>query len=328
MKRNIIFGVMIAALFILTFADKSFAKSRSVRIDGSSTVYPISEAVAEEYRYEDRKLRVTVGVSGTGGGFKRFCAGDIDINDASRAIKKSEIAKCKANGVEYIELPIAYDGLAIVVNPQNKFLKSITVKELKKMWEPKAQKTITSWKQINPVWSDVPLSLFGPGVDSGTYDYFTKAVTGKEGFSRGDYTASEDDNILVQGIAGDKNGLGFMGLAYYENNKSRLKLVPVDAEKGKGAILPTVDTVKNGTYSPLSRPVFIYVRKDSLNNVDVKKFVDFYLNIVGELALEVGYIPMSDKAYSLVKKRVNKRTTGTLFSGKGNLDIEKTLSGK
>jgi phosphate transport system substrate-binding protein len=267
----------------------------SITIDGSSTVYPITEAVAEEFRLEQKDVRITVGVSGTGGGFKKFSRGETDINDASRPIKEQEAATSKENNIQYVELTIAFDGLAVLVNKENTWMNDITVEELKKIWEPSAQEKVTRWSQIRKEWPDEEFHLYGPGVASGTYDYFTEAIVGKSGESRGDFKASEDDNVLVQGIEGDKNALGFFGLAYYEENKERLKLVGVDG--GKGVIVPSAETIKNGTYAPLSRPIFIYVSKSAAKRPEVKLFVDFYLKNAFELVPDVGYIALPDEQY-------------------------------
>ena len=292
-----------------------------IKIDGSSTVYPITEAVAEEFQKADRgKTRVTVGISGTGGGFKGFCAGETDISDASRPIKPSEVELCKKNGIEYIELPVAYDGLAVMVNPKNTWVDSMTVKELKKIWEPAAQGKLTKWSQVRPGWPDKEIHLFGPGVDSGTFDYFTEAIVGKGGSSRGDYTASEDDNVLVQGIATDSLALGFFGVAYYEHNKERLKLVPVDDENddnGKGPVFPEYDNVVKGTYQPLARPIFIYVNRKSADKPEVRKFVEYYMETGAGLSKEVGYIALPDRAYELALRRFEKRVIGSVFGGHG-----------
>lgn len=274
-----------------------------IKIDGSSTVYPITEAVAEEFRNEQPNVRVTVGVSGTGGGFKKFSRGETDVTNASRSIKDSEDAACKENGVTFLELSVAYDGLAVIANPQNDWLTSITVEELKKIWEPEAQGVIKKWNQIRPEWPDAEIHLFGPGVASGTFDYFTEAIVGESGKSRGDFTASEDDNVLVQGIDGDKYGLGFFGVAYYEENKDKLKLVAVD--NGSGPVLPSLETVRNGTYKPLSRPLFIYVNGASEARPEVKAFVQFYLEIVPQLAQEVGYVPLPDEEYAKQTEKFN-----------------------
>jgi phosphate transport system substrate-binding protein len=277
-----------------------------VKIDGSSTVYPISEAVAEEFRTVQPDVKVTVGLSGTGGGFKKFSRGETDINNASRHIKEGEIKSCEENNIHYLELEVAFDGLSVVVNPANDWVKDITVAELKKMWEPEAQGKITKWSQIRAGWPDTEFHLYGAGTESGTYDYFTEAIVGESHKSRGDYTASEDDNILVQGVAGDKNALGFFGFAYYEENKEKLKLVPVNDENdanGAGAILPSVETVKNKTYSPLSRGLYVYVNSVAVDRPEVNEFVKFYLDNAGALTREVGFIPMSDEEYAAQKKK-------------------------
>ena len=287
-----------------TTDDGSEQLQGEIRIDGSSTVYPITEAIAEEFRIDQPDVKVTVGVSGTGGGFNKFSRGEIDINDASRPIKDQEATDSKNNNVGFLELKVAYDGLAVVVNNDNTWLKEITVEELKKIWEPGAQEKITRWNQVNPEWPAEEFHLYGPGVASGTYDYFTEAIVGKSGSSRGDYTASEDDNVLVQGIAGDKNGLGFFGLAYYEENKSKLKLVGVKGENG--VVLPTAETVKNGTYKPLSRPVFIYVSDVALKRPEVSAFVQFYLDNASVLVPDVGYIPLTDEEYQAESSKLEK----------------------
>lgn len=269
--------------------------SGEIKIDGSSTVYPITEAVAEEFRTEQPNVKVTVGISGTGGGFKKFGRGEIDINDASRPIKEKEDSTCLANHIKHVQLKVAFDGLVVVVNKDNSFIDHFTVEELKKIWEPGAQGKITKWNQIRSNWPAEEFHLYGPGTASGTYDYFTEAIVGKSGSSRSDYTASEDDNVLVQGITGDKNGIGFFGLAYYEENKDKLKLLGVD--NGKGSITPSVETVKDGTYAPLARPVFIYVSDAAVKKSGVVEFVNFYLNNASTLVQEVGYIPLNAEEY-------------------------------
>jgi phosphate transport system substrate-binding protein len=293
------------------------ALSGAVELDGSSTVFPISEAVAEEFGKVNKEVRVTVGVSGTGGGFKRFCAGETDISDASRPIKVSDAAEgaaCAAKGIQYIEIPVAYDGLSVVVHPDNTWATCLTTAELKVMWEPGAEGKITNWNQIRPSFPDAKLTLYGPGTDSGTFDYFTDAINKKEGDSRADYTASEDDNILVQGVAGDKNALGYFGLAYLEENKTKIKGVQVDG--GKGCVAPTVKTVEDGTYAPLSRPLFIYVNKASITKPQVKAFVDYYLANVPTLAADVGYVKFPDTFYTKIKSIWTAGTAGSIFSGK------------
>ena len=320
MKRIVILG-LVAAFAVGLAGCRKKEQAGTVQVDGSSTVFPITEAVAEEFQKANPGIRVVVGVSGTGGGFKKFSARETDISDASRPIRPSEAEACAKAGIEYIELPVAYDGLAVIINPKNTWAKDITVKELKKLWEPEAQRKITRWNQIRADWPDREIHLYGAGVDSGTYDYFTEAIVGKEHSSRGDFTSSEDDNVLVQGIAGDELALGFFGLAYYEENQDKLKLLPVDDEKddtGKGPVAPTMETVADGTYQPLSRPIFIYVRKDSLDRPEVESFVRFYLAHAPELVKEVGYIPLPERAYTLAQERVDKRVTGSLFGGKGS----------
>lgn len=301
-KLRLLFVAFAASLLLTACGKKeNAAESNSekvagqIKVDGSSTVYPITEAVAEEFRVEQPDVKVTVGVSGTGGGFKKFSRGEIDINDASRPIKEQEVAACKENNVNYIELKVAYDGLVIVVNKQNTWVDFFTVEELKKIWSPEAQEKIIRWNQIRPSWPAEEFHLYGPGVASGTYDYFTEAIIGKSGSSRGDYTASEDDNVLVQGISGDKNGIAFFGLAYYEENKDNLKLVGVD--NGSGSVMPSVETVKNGSYAPLSRPVFIYVTDVAAKRAEVLSFVEFYLNNATTLVPDVGYIPLTAEEY-------------------------------
>ncbi len=293
---------------------KSKTLSGDIKIDGSSTVYPITEAVAEEFRILYPEVRVSVGISGTGGGFKKFYRGETDISDASRKIKESEVEACKKNGISYEEFKVGIDGMAVVVNPENDWVDYFTVEELKKIWEPDAQGTITKWNQIRPEWPDEELHLYGPGVASGTYDYFTEVVVGESGHSRGDYTASEDDNVLVQGIAGDKYALGFFGLAYYMENQDKLKIVPVD--NGQGPVIPDFETVKNGTYSPLSRPLFIYVNIKSLEKPEVREFVKFYLTNAGKLVSDVGYISLPDDEYKMQLNRIEKIISSVTDMGK------------
>ena len=305
----------------------SSAATGAIKVDGSSTVYPITEAVAEEYKKENPGVDITIGVSGTGGGFQKFCRSETDINDASRPIRPTEIETCQKSGVEFIELPVAYDGLAVVVNPKNTWATSMTVEELKTLWAPAAQGKIRRWNQVRSSWPNREIHLFGAGVDSGTYDYFTEAIVGKEGASRGDFTSSEDDNVLVQGIANDELALGFMGLAYVEQNKGRLKLVPVDdgkKENGDGPIEASVETVRNATYQPLSRPLFVYVSKKSAERPEVQKFVASYFAQGRELVSEVGYVQLTDQIYQLAQKYFADRKTGTAF-GKGGSQVGVSL---
>lgn len=297
--------------------------SGTVKVDGSSTVYPITEAVAEEFGKTQSEVKVTVGISGTGGGFKKFCSGETDISNASRPIKNSEIEQCKKNGIQYIELPVAYDALSIVVNPKNSWASSITVAELKKLWEPEAQGNVLTWKQVRDEWPDTPIKLYGPGVDSGTYDYFTEAVVGKEDASRGDFTSSEDDNTIVQGVANDVNALGYFGLAYYLENKDKLKLLAVDDgndKNGSGPQMPSVETVRQGVYQPLSRPLFIYVSKNSLARPEVRELADFYIANALSLSEEVGYVQLPEKVMKLTSERLRNGITGSLFE-KGDSQV-------
>ena len=295
-----------------------------VTLDGSSTVFPISEAVAEEFQKADRNTRVTVGISGTGGGFQKFCRGEIDIADASRPISATEVDACGKAGIQFIELPIAYDGIAIAANPKAAWADKITSAELKTLWGPDAQGKVTKWNQVRKDWPDREIHLFGAGVDSGTYDYFTEAINGKAKASRGDFTSSEDDNVLVQGIANDELALGFLPFAYFEENAAKLKLVPVDdgkAENGNGPIAPSPETIRTGTYQPLSRPVFIYVSAKAAGRPEVQRFVEFYLKNAESLVREVNYVGLGDNAYTMVGDRFAKRTPGSVFSGANTVGI-------
>jgi phosphate transport system substrate-binding protein len=270
------------------------ALSGSVEIDGSSTVFPIMEAVAEEFQIENRGVRVTVGISGTGGGFKRFCAGETDISDASRPIRDSEIEECAASGVEFIELPIAWDGLSVIANPANDFAACLTVDELRRIWEPGSE--VTTWRDVRSDFPAEPIKLYGPGTDSGTFDYFTEAIMGESGASRPDYQASEDDNVLVQGVAGDRYALGYFGYAYYSENQDRLNLVQVDG--GAGCVAPTQTSIEDGTYAPLSRPLFIYVNTAAAARTEVGAFVHYALMNGPELIAPTGYIPLTEAQYA------------------------------
>jgi phosphate transport system substrate-binding protein len=287
-----------------------------ITVDGSSTVFPIAEAVAEEFGKTNPNLRTpTVGISGTGGGFQKFCRGETDISNASRPIRPAEIEACKMAGVEYIEMPIAYDGLAIVVNPKNTWATTISVPELKTLWSPEAQSKIMRWNQVRAAWPDREIHLFGAGVDSGTYDYFTEATVGKEGASRGDFTSSEDDNVIVQGVGSDELALGFLPLAYVEANRDKLKIVPVDdgkADNGAGPIIPSAQTVRDGTYQPLSRPLFIYISRKAADRPEVQQFVSMFFDRT-DLVKEVGYIELTPQIYDLARKHFADRKTGTAF---------------
>jgi phosphate transport system substrate-binding protein len=292
-----------------------------VKIDGSSTVFPITEAVAEEFQKAKKgAVKVTVGISGTGGGFKKFCRGETDISDASRPILQKEMADCKAAGIEYYELPVAFDALTVVVNPKNSFIRQLTVAEMKKMWEPAAQGKVTRWNQVNPAWPDAPMKLFGPGADSGTFDYFTEAVVGKSKSSRGDFTASEDDNVLVQGVARDTNALGYFGYAYYVENKDKLKAVPIVNDKGE-AVIPSFEAVVKGTYQPLSRPIFIYINAKSLAKPEVKEFAEYYMTHGAKLAEEVKYVPLPASAYKTAWEHVLRNKKGTVFGGTAQVGV-------
>lgn len=293
-------GLLIAALAAGCGGGEGEGPSGTVRIDGSSTVFPVTEAVAEEFQIANPGMRVTVGISGTGGGLQKFCSGETDLSNASRRIKESELETCRANGIEPIELEVAFDGLSVVVNPQNEFCDCLTVDELKRIWEPGSE--IERWSQVRPDWPDREIALYGPGTDSGTFDYFTEAIVGEEDASRPDYTASEDDNVLVQGIAGDRYSLGYFGYAYYAENTERLKLVGVD--DGTGCVQPTPETIENGEYAPLSRPLSIYVSASALQRPEVESFVRFYLQNARELVPEVGYVPLSPERYQANLDRI------------------------
>jgi phosphate transport system substrate-binding protein len=304
------------------------ADAQVIKIDGSSTVFPITEAVAEEFQIRKRgKVRVTVGISGTGGGFKKFCRGETDISDASRPILEAEMDLCAQAGIKYIELPVAYDALTVVVNPGNTWVDQMTVAELKKMWEPAAQGRIMTWKQVNPAWPDEPLKLFGAGSDSGTFDYFTEAIVGKAKSSRGDYTASEDDNVLVRGVEAEKNALGYFGYAYYAPHQERLKAVKVVNSAGQ-AVGPSDSGVLDGSYEPLSRPLFIYVSASALERPELKEFVEFYLSEGQELVTEVRYVPLAKDAYEVALGHFRNGKTGTVFGGvpEVGLKVEELLA--
>ena len=298
------------------------AKAQIIQIDGSSTVFPVTEAVAEEFQKSKKgKVKVTVGIAGTGGGFKKFCRGETDVSNASRPILKSEIEDCKKSNVQFIELPVAYDALTVIVNPKNDWVKSINVPDLKKMWEPAAQGKVSSWNQVRSEWPNNPLKLFGPGADSGTFDYFTEAIVGKAKSSRGDFTASEDDNVLVQGVINDRNALGYFGFAYYIENQAKLRAVAIDG--GKGPVGPSPKTVEDGTYQPLSRPIFIYVSKKSLDSKpEVKEFVDFYLKNAAKLVKDVKYVALPANAYKIAAEHVTKGKIGTVFGGTAEVGVK------
>ena len=312
-KRNLLKMMLVASTLVVTQSTSLFAAEKlkgTVSLDGSSTVFPISEAVAEEFLSVQPRVRVTVGVSGTGGGFKKFLAGETDINDASRPIKEKEIKIAAQKNIEFIELPIAYDGLSIVVHKNNHWVDKLSVAELKKIWQPGS--TVRQWSDVRPEWPNQTIRLYGPGTDSGTFDYFTETINGKSGASRPDYTANEDDNALVRGISGDLNSLGYFGYAYYAANQDKLKLVAVDG--GNGPVLPTAETINNGSYAPLSRPIFIYIRKQALERPEVIAFAEFYIDSAAQLASEVGYIALPESTYQRAKRRIGLRESGTAYS--------------
>jgi phosphate transport system substrate-binding protein len=310
----------VGAAIALAPLASGIARAQIVEIDGSSTVFPVTEAVAEEFQQAKKgKIKVTVGISGTGGGFKKFCRGETDIQDASRPILKQEMEACKSAGVEYIELPVAFDALTVIVNPKNNWASSMTVAELKKIWEPAAQGKMTNWNQVRSSWPNAPLKLFGAGADSGTFDYFTEAITGKSKSSRGDFTASEDDNVLVQGVANDVNALGFFGYAYYAENSKKLKAVAID--NGKGPVSPSEKTVLDGSYQPLSRPIYIYVSKKALAKPEVREFAEFYLKNAPKLVKEVKYVPLPDKVYAVGASRLKNGKAGTAFGGSAEVGV-------
>jgi phosphate transport system substrate-binding protein len=326
--------VVIVSTAVLVWTAVGCAKSSStqlIKIDGSSTVYPATEAVVEEFqKAKQRAVRVTVGISGTGGGFKKFCRGETDISDASRPILREEMDEARKNGISYIELPVCFDALTVAVNPQNDWCPSMSVAELKKIWEPAAQGKITHWNQIRSDWPNEKLVLFGAGSDSGTFDYFTEAIVGKAKSSRGDYTASEDDNVLVQGIEGNKYALGYIPYAYFEPHKHRMKAVGIQWDKNsvKEPVLPSQESVIKGSYNPLSRPLFIYVSTKAAERTEVREFVEFYLTKGPDLVREVKYVPLPAKAYDIARERFRKLQTGTAFGGvpEVGLPVEEILN--
>jgi len=318
------YSKIVSALAVagITLFGAQAVQAQVIKIDGSSTVYPITEAVAEEFQKAKKNaIKVTVGISGTGGGFKKFCRDETDISNASRPITAKEMEDCKAAGVQYVEMPVAFDALTVVINPKNTFLKQITVAELKAMWEPAAQGKITKWNQVNPAWPDQPIKLFGAGADSGTFEYFTEATVGKAKSSRGDYTASEDDNVLVQGVSRDVNAIGYFGYAYYAENMARLKALPIVNPKTDKAVAPAEKTVIDGTYQPLSRPIFVYVKVKSLDKPEVKEFIEFYMKNASKLTQEVKYVPLPANAYTGNLEHIAKKKYGSVFGGKNEVGI-------
>ena len=291
----------------------------TIQIDGSSTVFPVSEAAAEGFQQQTNgRVRVTVGESGTGGGFRKFCRGETHISDASRPISASEMATCRAAGIQYVEIPVAFDALTVVVHPSNP-LRSITVEQLRRIWQPEAQGQINNWRQVDPSFPDMGLTLYGPGTASGTFDYFTEAVNGRSRASRSDYTPSEDDNVIVQGVASNTGAMGYFGLAYYLENRSRLRALNIDS--GNGPVEPSVANAENGSYAPLSRPMFIYVNAAALRRPQVQQFVQYYINNAARIANQVGYVPLPASAYQSYLQRAQQRTAGTAFGGRQAIGV-------
>lgn len=320
LQKKLLASMSLFMLAGILAAQPSKAQS-IIKIDGSSTVFPITEAVSESFREKNSNVKFTIGIAGTGGGFKKFCKGETDISDASRPILKKEMVECAKNGVYYMELPIAFDALTVVINPKNKFLSKITVEELKKLWEPAAQGVITTWDQVNPAWPKTPIKLYGPGVDSGTFDYFTEAINGKAKQSRTDFTTSEDDNVIVQGVSRDVNALGYLGFAYYSENSKKLKAAAIVQKNSKAAVLPSIKTVTDATYQPLARPLFIYVNAKADERPEVRAFVDYYLNNADAISRKVKYIPLSMKDYRHTMVNYKVKKTGTAFGGEAEVGV-------
>lgn len=291
----------------------------TIQIDGSSTVFPLSEAVAEGFQQQTSgRIRVTVGESGTGGGFRKFCRGETHVANASRPISTSEMAACRAAGIQYVEVPVSFDALTVVVHPSNP-LRSITIAQLRRIWEPDAQGRVTNWRQVDPSFPDMALSLYGPGTASGTFDYFTEAVNGRSRASRSDYTPSEDDNVIVQGVANSNGGMGYFGLAYYEENRSRLRALSID--NGNGPVEPSVANAENGSYAPLSRPMFMYINAAALRRPQVQQFAQYFVNNAARYSQQVGYVPLPASAYQTYLQRVQARTQGTAFGGRQAIGV-------
>jgi phosphate transport system substrate-binding protein len=326
--RNISIGFALLTVLACGVSQRDSGSTRAVRIDGSSTVFPLTQALVREFGEVHPEVGVRVSVSGTGGGFQKFCGARTDISTAARPIRRDEIEACHRASVLFIELPIAYDGIAVVVNPKAAWVDHLTVDELMTLWSPEAQGKITRWNQVRAGWPDRPIHLYGAGPDSGTYDYFTAAITDSEGMSRNDFVASEDDDVIAKGVADDELGLGFLPLVYYNKNRDDLRLVPIDngrAADGAGPIAPNLETVGTGTYQPLARPIFIYVRQQAMNNSPaVRQFVDFYLARAGDLAQQLGYSELGDEGYELVESRCRARWTGTAF-GEGGSQVGLTI---
>ena len=324
-KKNLLIHFSFLTLVLtLTACGGGSPATQEIKVDGSSTVFPISEAMAEEFENANPGVNVTIGVSGSGGGFKKFCAGETDISNASRPIKKSEMELCAKQGIEYVEIPVAFDGVSVVVNKNNDWAKCLKAEDLGKMWTLENEGKIKNWNQVRSEFPSKELRLYGPGTDSGTFDYFVEATIPNKGESRGDYTASEDDNVIVQGVTTDEGGLGYFGYAYYEENKDKLKSVPIENADGK-CVEPSEEAIADGTYNPLSRPIFFYVKTSSLENPAIKAFVDYQVDPAnGELISEVGYVPLPAEIQAKVKERVDNGTTGSIFEGGSSVGVKLT----
>ncbi|MEX0744176.1 MAG: PstS family phosphate ABC transporter substrate-binding protein [Phycisphaeraceae bacterium] len=312
-RLNILLAGMLLGTLVLGAGACERREQTRVRVDGSSTVFPISEAVAEEFQAAHPDIRVTVGVSGTGGGFKKFVQAEIDIADASRPIKAEEMARAEEAGIEFIELPVAYDGLSVVVNPANDWVDYLTVEELRRIWQPGSD--VQRWSDVRPEWPDREIELVGPGTDSGTFDYFTETIVGEAGASRSDYMPSEDDNVLVQAVSGERDALGYFGYAYYVENEGRLRAIPIQAAGQDQPVMPSYETIADGSYQPLARPEFIYVRAESAERPEVQQFIRFYMTEGPALVEEVGYVPLPEQAYAVALERFESRKTGSAFAG-------------
>lgn len=319
---KVLFKLAATAVAVSAFVLPHVASAQTVKIDGSSTVFPPTEGVAEDFqKMKKGATKVTVGISGTGGGFKKFCRGETDISNASRPILKQEMEACKAAGIDYYELPVGFDALTVVANPRNTFLKEISVAELKTMWEPAAQGKITHWNQVNPAFPNVAIKLYGAGSDSGTFDYFTEAINGKAKSSRGDYAATEDDHVTVKGVAGDVNAIGYLGYAYYAENKKDLKALPIIEKPGSAAVEPSEASVISGKYQPLARPIFIYINAKAMERPEIKEFVAFYMKEASRIMKEVKYVPLPASAYKINEEHLAKGKKGTVFGGVAEVGV-------
>ena len=326
-KRYFALAIAAATTLVSCSGNVSSTQNPAIDIDGSSTVYPITEAIVDSYKAQKEQADINLDVSGTGGGFDKFCQGETDITNASRPISASEMDTCRESGVAYIELPIAFDALTVVVNKDNDWIDSITTEELETIWSPEATNTISRWNQVNPEYPDRPINLYAPDPDSGTFDYFTEAIVGESGASRSDYLDSEDDNTLVQGVQQDPNAMGYFGLSYYETQKDEIKALAIDS--GDGAVLPSRETVESGQYQPLSRPLFIYINSSAAQkNPQLQALVKYYLEQAPDTVQQVGYVPLPEEGYELTKIHFDRGKVGTVFEGKSvfNLTIEELLT--